>query len=354
MSVLRASPGRVEPRCALFGVCGGCQFQNFSYAAQLEWKTRIVADLLKRLGGLGEAVVNACVGSPREFFYRSKITPHFQAPRSGGGGVFPIGFLAVNQRRRIVDVPQCPIATEAINAALPAVRARAIAGQARYKRGATLLLRDAGGKVVTDPAQTICERLDIAPAPLRLEFLAGDFFQNNPYILPTFVTHVVGQARGEGCRFLVDAYCGSGLFALAAASCFEQTLGIEVNADAVKKAGQNARLNHLANCRFCAGSAERIFSEAPPSPNATAVILDPPRRGCDEAFLRQLIAYGPRRIVYVSCSPDTQARDLRTLLAAGYAVTAVQPFDLFPQTRHVENVVTLTRTITAPNPLPPT
>jgi 23S rRNA (uracil1939-C5)-methyltransferase/tRNA (uracil-5-)-methyltransferase len=342
--VLRPAPGRVEPRCPLFGACGGCQFQNFSYASQLEWKGRIVGDLLKRIGGLGGVVVNPCVGSPREFFYRSKITPHFQAPR-GGGGAFPIGFLAANQRRKIVDVPQCPIATEAINAALPGVRARSLADRARHRRGATLLLRDAGGEVVTDPRRTIGECVGIAPAPLRMEFLAGDFFQNNPSILPAFVNHVVGQARGDDCRFLVDAYCGSGLFALAAASCFEQTLGVEVNADAVRKAEQNARLNKLANCRFEAGSAEGIFASAPPFPDATAVILDPPRRGCDGEFLRQLVAYGPRRVVYVSCSPDTQARDLRELLAAGYAMASVQPFDLFPQTRHVENVVTLTRAV---------
>lgn len=333
--VLRACPERVEPRCPLFGTCGGCQYQNFSYPAQLAWKTRIIANLLKRLGGIDTAV-NPCHGSPREYHYRSKITPHFQHPKND---TFPIGFLAVNQREKIIDIPACPIATEAINTALPGIRARTLANRAQYKRGATLLVRETAEGVVTNPKQTVTERVD----GLELKFLAGDFFQNNPFILPAFVGHAIDQAHRDGCRFLVDTYCGSGLFALSGARRFEQVIGIEVNADAVKKAAENARLNGLANCRFLAGGAEHIFAAVTTPPDATAVLMDPPRRGSDEVFLRQLIVYSPKRIVYVSCGPDTQARDLKTLLAAGYAITDVQPFDLFPQTRHIENIVTLAR-----------
>ncbi len=335
LRVLRPSPDRIEPRCPLFGECGGCQYQNLAYTAQLEWKTSTIADLLRRLGGI-EAPVNPCHGSPREFHYRSKITPHFQFPRSDN---FPIGFLAVNQRQKIIDIPACPIATEAINAALPAIRDDARRHRARYKRGATLLLREAAEGVITNPKQTVTERV----GPLALQFLAGDFFQNNPFILPEFVDYAIRQAHQPPCRFLVDTYCGSGLFALSAARIFEQVLGIEVNADAVKKAAENARRNSIANCRFVAGSAEEIFAKVTTPAAETAVLIDPPRRGCDTVFLDQLLAYAPRRIVYVSCGPDTQARDLKPLLAAGYQIADVQPFDLFPQTRHIENIVTLAR-----------
>ena len=109
-------------------------------------------------------------------------------------------------------------------------------------------------------------------------------------------------------------------------------------------ARQNATANGIANATFQAGDAAAIFAGLAFPPGETVVVIDPPRKGCDESFLRQLFAYGPRAVVYVSCDPATQMRDLRQFLAAGYALTAVQPFDLFPQTRHLECVITLRRT----------
>ncbi len=334
--IVRPSPDRVEPKCPLFGKCGGCQYQNLNYPAQLRLKTAQIGDLLARIGGIQDAPVDLAVGSPREWGYRSKITPHFQRPR-GPQDAMPIGFLQVDNAHKIVDVPHCPIATDAINAALPGVRAKASAERARYKNGATLLLRHTVEGVVTDHKKVVSEKV----GPLTLRFLAGDFFQNNPFILEKFVGYAVDHAAAPGIRFLVDTYCGSGLFALSAAKRFEKVLGIEVNADAVAKATENARLNGLANCAFVADSAEHIFSKADFAPAETAVIIDPPRKGCDEVFLAQLVAFGPKRLVYVSCGPDTQARDLKYLLAAGYRLVKVQPFDLFPQTRHIENIAVL-------------
>ena len=142
---------------------------------------------------------------------------------------------------------------------------------------------------------------------------------------------------------MVDAYCGSGLFALGAAPAFERVAGIEISASAVDFATANAAANGIGHAVFRAGSAEAIFAGLEFPPDETAVIIDPPRKGCDEVFLRQLFVYGPRRVVYVSCDPATQMRDLKHFLAAGYALTTVQPFDLFPQTRHLECVVTLVK-----------
>jgi 23S rRNA (uracil1939-C5)-methyltransferase/tRNA (uracil-5-)-methyltransferase len=338
-----------EPPCPLFGRCGGCQYQHLAYPAQLEWKRRQVEELLKYMAGI-EFPVSPVIGSPKQFGYRSKITPHFHPPRPGANPAeLPIGFLRQGTRFDIVDVPACPIATDAINAELAAargrVRAKAAAGD--YERGATLLLREASGAVTTDYDAVITETVADPERPeaasLRLKFLARDFFQNNPFILPAFTAYVRAQAVASGARFLVDAYCGSGLFALVCARAFERVEGIEISESSVAFAKQNAELNGIANASFRAGDASAIFAGLQLPAADTAMVIDPPRKGCDEAFLSQLFAYGPRAVVYVSCDPATQMRDLRAFTAAGYAVTAVQPFDLFPQTRHLECVTTLRR-----------
>ncbi|MFM8337120.1 MAG: class I SAM-dependent RNA methyltransferase [Opitutaceae bacterium] len=350
VDVLRPAAERVAPRCPLFGRCGGCQYQHLDYPAQLEWKRRQVAELLEHMAGIAGFPVAPVKPSPRPFHYRSKITPHFAAPREGEAArPVPIGFLRQGTRFDIVDVPACPIATEAINARLTDVRAAVHARQAEYTRGATLLLREAGGAVTTDHDAVITEEIAGAgprpDEPLRLRFLARDFFQNNPFLLPAFTRHVREQAAAGGARFLVDAYCGSGLFALSAASGFERVAGIEISESSVRFARENAAANGVTNATFSAGDAAAIFAglDAAFVPADTAVVIDPPRKGCDEAFLEQLLAFGPRSVVYVSCDPATQMRDLKHFLAAGYTLTAAQPFDLFPQTRHLECVLTLRR-----------
>ena len=344
VAVLTPSPHRVAPRCPLFARCGGCQYQHLAYAEQLAWKQRQVAELLQHMAGV-EFPVAPVIASPREFGYRSKITPHFNPPRDPAVAP-PIGFLRQGTRFDIVDVPRCDIATDAINEKLTAVRAgvhaRAAAGE--FVRASTLLLRDAGGTVTTDYDAVITE----AVGDLKLHFLARDFFQNNPFILPAFTGYVCAQAAASGARFLVDAYCGSGLFALSAASAFERVAGIELSESSIRFARENATANGIANATFSAGDAAQIFAglaaHAPAFSSAdTAVVIDPPRKGCDENFLSQLFAFGPRAVVYVSCDPATQMRDLKSFLAAGYTLTAVQPFDLFPQTRHLECVITLRR-----------
>ncbi len=350
VSVLTPSPHRIVPPCPLFGRCGGCQYQHLTYAEQLLWKQRQVAELLQHMAGVTHAV-NPVIGSPKPYGYRSKITPHFNPPRDPATPP-PIGFLRQGTRFDIIDVPHCDIATDAINERLPvaraAIHARAAAGE--YLRASTLLLRDAGGKVTTDYEAIVTETV----GDLKLNFLARDFFQNNPFILPAFTSYVRAQAAGGGARFLVDAYCGSGLFALSAASAFERVAGIELSESSIRFARQNATANAITNATFQSGDAATIFAglpalATPACPDAfasaeTAVIIDPPRKGCDESFLNQLLAFGPRTVVYVSCDPATQMRDLKGFLAAGYTLTDVQPFDLFPQTRHLECVITLVKT----------
>jgi len=369
IEVLTVSPDRVAPLCPLFGRCGGCQYQNLSYHQQLIWKRRQVEELLQHMADL-EFPVAPTIGSPQQYGYRSKITPHFAGPRpakssgfsvhsskfvaEGGSGSetvnrehptdnlpFPIGFLRQGTRFDLLDVPRCPIATEPINERLTTLRTEiyAKAATGAYTRGATMLLRDAGGVVTTDYDQVITEDV----AGLKLRFLARDFFQNNPFILPAFTGYVRDQAAASGARFLVDAYCGSGLFALTSAPSFERVAGIEISESSVVFARQNATANGIANATFQAGDAAAIFAGMTFPAADTVVVIDPPRKGCDENFLNQLFAFGPRAVVYVSCDPATQMRDLKLFAASGYTLTAVQPFDLFPQTRHLECVATLKR-----------
>jgi len=157
------------------------------------------------------------------------------------------------------------------------------------------------------------------------------------------VAYAVEEAKASGASYLLDAYCGSGLFGISAANEFQEVLGVELSETAVKKATHNAEINGLTNCRFIAADAREIFAQVPHAGSDTVVIIDPPRAGCSEEFLQQLFAFGPKRVVYISCNPATQMRDLVLFTAAGYSLNKVQPFDLFPQTKHLECVMTLSK-----------
>ena len=335
VEVTKPSPDRIDPQCNLYGTCGGCQYQGVRYGAQLRWKREQVENSLVRLGGLS-VPVDPVIPSPQPFGYRSKLTPHFQGGRQGKD--LTIGFLRQGSRKALVDVAQCPIATDAINQALPAAREE-LQKAPKRKRGGTLLLREVIEGVMTDPKQLVSERV----GELIFHFKAGEFFQNNPYILPQLVEHVVTQAKAEENDLLVDAYCGGGLFGLSAAAQFEKVIGIEISREGFEGARTNARINRIENAEFFLGDASSIFDEIKGFTGSAALVIDPPRRGCDPDFLRQAIEFSPQRIVYVSCEPATQARDARILVEGGYQPVLAQPFDLFPQTRHVENVLTLVR-----------
>ncbi len=196
--------------------------------------------------------------------------------------------------------------------------------------------------------------------------------KNNPFMLTKMVDLVMSAATqkspvGKDMTHLIDCYCGSGLFAIGSSSSFDVCVGIEVNDKAVEEARENAALNGIENCAFVSASAEAIFKSKDPvrvkrnkngqkhvgsyeiddieisnlivgdfPRDTTVVVVDPPRKGCSEEFLEQLHEYKPQRVVYMSCDPATQARDAKFLVSYGYEIISVQPFDLFPQTRHIE------------------
>ncbi len=336
VEVLAASPDRIEPHCPHFTTCGGCQYQHLPYEKQLEWKTRQVRELLEHMVGV-DAVVKPTIPSPRQWGYRSKITPHFQRPKPGED--FPIGFLEFNRRNRLVDIYHCPIAMDEINEALQPIRDDVKRRAAEYKKGATLLLRASADRVETNHRSPVSEKV----GDLTFNFLAGDFFQNNPFILEAFTGHAAEQATGPNQKYLLDAYCGSGLFGLSLAKHFEQVIGIELSESSADWARRNALTNGIENASFIAASAENLFADIRFPSQETSVLIDPPRKGCSQDFLNQLFAFGPSRVVYVSCNPATQMRDLKNFLEEGYRIDSIQPFDLFPQTRHLECVISLSR-----------
>ncbi len=336
VEVLEKSPDRVEPGCPLFGECGGCQYQHLSYDKQLAWKTRQIKELLKHMAS-EEREVNPCESTEQIWNYRSKITPHFEKPIDGV--VKEIGFLKVGRRNDLLDITNCSIAMKEINEALPEVHADVRANGRQFKRGATILLRATEGRVERNPKAIAREEV----GGVKFDFVAGEFFQNNPFILPKFTEYVAEKALAGGAKYLVDAYCGAGLFGLCLAERFTKVMGVEVNEAGAKWAANNVSLNGFDNVSILQADAEAIFEKIDTPAEQTAVVIDPPRKGCTPEFLAQLVEYAPERVVYVSCDPATQVRDYKILRESGYVLEEVQPFDLFPHTRHVECVMVLVK-----------
>ncbi|KAG7342328.1 RNA methyltransferase, TrmA family protein [Nitzschia inconspicua] len=400
VEVLQASPDRVEPKCSLAGICGGCQYQHMSITAQRDWKQKHVQEVLlqQKIDGYetsDKVQVLSTAGTDQIFEYRSKLTPHYQAPmeetmqdESGETSTTyhleAVGFQQ-SSNRRLVDVPECPIATPPINKVYQQTRQQLYqrsqqgllnaspTGKKKRKRGgrsrsggalgATLLFRQADDDLETGEAVVVTDHnqyMTTTVKDLQFRYQAGNFFQNNNYVLPLMVDAVVEAATkpvsvtGMPPSYLIDCYCGSGLFAVSAAKHFKLCVGIEVNEKAAGEATENAKLNSIDNCQFVAASAEAIFTSPPTLTIAgfeelkvqdldrqqTVVVLDPPRKGCSPEFLQQLYEYSPQRIVYMSCGPATQARDAKGIVeVGGYDIVSIQPFDLFPQTKHIESLV---------------
>lgn len=384
--------------CKYFGKCSGCQFQNVEYETQLEFKRQTIVNAYKYFApqlSQGELpAIDPTQASPLQYSYRTKLTPHFNVPnRIPQDYVRPsIGFGSKGRpswrkgveggSQLILDIEECAIGTPIVIEGMKNERRRFENDFRKYKRGATVLLRenttlpdseghfdvkggstDSEGTVssleVTVEGQKLLKTCITEPRTIvteyvngyTFEFSAGEFFQNNNLILPIVTGYVKdnlqipGSAEGEP-NYLVDAYCGSGLFSITCLSGVSKVIGVEVSADSVKFAERNAKTNKIENATFIVGKAEEIFKNIDTPAERTSVILDPPRKGCDEVFLNQLSAYHPAKIVYISCNVHSQARDVEWFInntesGKHYKVESVRGFDFFPQTHHVESVAVL-------------
>ena len=264
-------------QCRYFGQCGGCQYQMIPYAQQLEIKREVVRRAYANYSRLDASLVPdvlPTMGSPETMHYRTKLTPHFDLPaalrRTHGTDLpvdtsvsVPIGFDNATTGR-VMDIEECPIGTRVLNEAMTHERQRVRDSIRSYKNGATLLLRDSlcspdsdVSTVVTDHRATVYERV----GGTTFSTPAGAFFQNNRSIIPLVIDYVKSQLPSTSSpQYLVDTYCGSGLFAICLAPMFDQVAGVEISASSIECAKANAKQNNVQNATFLAGEAERIFS----------------------------------------------------------------------------------------------
>ncbi|KAK0389882.1 hypothetical protein NLU13_3455 [Sarocladium strictum] len=401
-SITKPSPMRDDSRiqCKYFNTCGGCQFQMLSYEDQLVLKRRVLEKAFKNFSNLNPELVPEILptfASPLQYGYRTKLTPHFDGPpgpRRGKNQKLPfpscpdVGFMVKGQRK-VIDIEDCPIGTQAVRNGMQRERKRMQEEYLKYQRGATILLREnterfpKGDGEKQPPAETppyavrtetdaytelkTCEtdqRATITEhiGPYTFTNPAGTFFQNNNSILGPFTDYIRSHilpppsttsstsSSASPVKYLIDAYSGSGLFTITLSSVFTHSTGIDIAPDSITSARHNASLNNLTpdRCTFIAADAGELFKSVEYPADETVVVLDPPRKGCDADFLSQLRKFGPRRVVYVSCNVHTQARDVGVLVRGEgegkrYEIESLRGFDFFPQTGHVEGVAILNR-----------
>ena len=401
ISVVEPSHLRDDTRinCKYFSTCSGCQFQMLDYPTQLQHKKKIVEKAYKNFSQLPPElvpVIQDTIGSPLQYGYRTKLTPHFDGPpgflskaaKQGGAKktfdkVPEIGFMQKGMRKTL-DIEDCPIGTDAVRMGMKRERVRVAEELTKYQKGATILLRESTRRVpnsdegasqspqdtvkcvaatytdfktcITDNNATSTEYID----DFVFTSIAGSFFQNNNSILPNFTQYIrdhilppasTSTSTQPEIKYLIDAYSGSGLFTITLSSLFTSSIGIDVSSASITSARQNATLNKLSpsQCKFIDADAAELFKSVKFPSDETVVVLDPPRKGCDESFLRQLLKFRSRRVVYVSCNVHTQARDVGVLVRGmedgetRYSIESLRGFDFFPQTGHVEGVAVLNR-----------
>jgi 23S rRNA (uracil1939-C5)-methyltransferase len=388
VSIEQPSPDRVPSICAVFPTCGGCQVLHLGYAAQLSWKRRMVSDALTRLGGQSGVAVDEVVPTPAhvDTGYRNKVglVTRFHA------GEMQLGFYAA-RTHRVVGVERCPVLLPRLDAAVQALvglakelpqpfsAARHVVARASTT-GSELVVSfngDKPNKALGAIADELRQRIPaltglvstwepenentqfgkrfatlwgvpalhetIAGAHLR--FGIASFFQINTAILELIAQRLIGELAGA--RRVIDLYCGVGTFAVILGLHGVASTGVEWFKPAADECAANAAANGVVNAAFEHASAlDAVSGERGRTllTGADAVILDPPRKGCEPQVLAAIAQQRVARIVYVSCNPATLARDAKTLVEAGYRIDRVTPYDMFPQTGHVEIVMIFSKT----------
>ena len=383
LRVLRPNPGRVEPRCPVFGTCGGCQLQHASYALQLEIKAGIVRDALRRIGGVNLGAV-ACELSPLQWEYRSKAS--FPVRKIRGKPV--MGFYEADSHR-LTPLRSCPVnagplneifsvlATElpglgldvyderehrgalrhvilraglrtgqtlaslVINGRLTARNVNSIAGLCRPLKNLTTLTLNhnsrPGNVILGDRTEVlkgeglISERLD----SWALCYDTTSFFQVNTGQAERLFRHAADVA-GHGAASVLELYSGVGSLTCYLAGAGSVTAAEEWGSAAALME-RNLKNNGLSNVRVLKGRAEDLMGDL--AGGYGLVVLDPPRAGCARAVLDKILEFRPKRVLYVSCNPATLARDAKILReGGGYTLKSLRAFDMFPQTTHVETI----------------
>ena len=373
--------------CPVAAKCGGCQLTRLSYAEQLQWKQQRVTELLD-----GICEVRPILGMDDPFHYRNKVHAVLSVDKAGKpiSGVYAMG------THRVVPVRHCLIEDrradriiQTIVAMLPAYKLRIyneythrgflrhilirtghVTGQIMVVLVATSLEFPGKKAFVQELIQrhpeitTVvlnCNQRETSMVlgtkeitlygegymedelcGKRFRISPQSFYQVNAKQCEVLYRTAIDAAHLTGAETLLDAYCGTGTIGLCASGGCKQLIGVELNADAIRDAKENARRNGVENARFLCDDAGRFMQKLAKEGNAPDVVMmDPPRAGSDQKFLQSLLMLKPKRVVYVSCNPETLARDLRVLVDGGYQAEWATPVDMFPGTEHVETVVLL-------------
>ena len=397
LRVLTPSESRVTPPCPYYEKCGGCVCQHMTYEASLQMKRERVRDALTRIGGLTVDVAPV-IGMDDPWRYRNKTA----LPVGGEKGAPQIGFYAPRSHR-IIDIEGCLIAkqeSDEVSAILRRwmekfeiepyheetrvglirhvmsrvsrsgqVMAVVVAAAASlpHERELIAMLRAGvpglcslylninrrGDNVILGPESRLLhgeERLSDALCGLQYALSPQSFFQVNPIQTEKLYQTAVDFAGLTGNELVADLYCGAGTISLLLARHARKVVGIEIVPQAIRDAEENARTNGVSNAEFHAAAAEELLPQmVAQGLRPDVIVLDPPRKGCEDPVLRAIAAAAPRRVVYVSCDPATLARDAKILCANGYKADACQPVDMFCQTGHVETVCLLSKIRSAPH-----
>ena len=385
----QASPVRVTAPCPFYDDCGGCHLQHLSYTQQLRLKTAQIRDSLARIGKLPDVPVAPTLGCPKPFGYRNKVLYHYDRQKHA---------LGLVQRRgdSIIDLPECRISDPRANTVMHRLRALAAAQPTLHQtlRHVQVQVGQRTGEVLVTvivcaaiPAQVqhqVWEALrDIAtgvwmhvktqetPAVFHgtSTLIGGEeaiherlgahtfriepeaFVQVNTMQMTRLYELVCAYAALEGHEVVLDLYSGAGAVAFQLAPLCARVYAVEVNRQASLLAIQQAQRDGVANCQFRTGKVERIlYRYMAQQLRVDLAVLDPPRAGCRPEALQALVSMRVPRIIYISCSPPTLARDLRLLHDQGYRTTIVQPLDMFPQTYHIECVALVEYAAASPEP----
>jgi len=393
ISIEEKSADRIDAPCPVFEICGGCQLQHLSYAGQLKYKEKVVRDAMARLGKLPDVPVHPVKGMDNPWRYRNKS----QIPFGQEDGRVVAGFYQPRSHR-IADTDICLIQTPEADTLMASLKRnlqdmgiepyeeKTHRGMLRHvviRKGrvtgelmvvlvtkkqkfpqaerAVDLIRAALPEVTSIMQNVNPEKTNVIfgndtinlwgkdiiedrIGDVRFEISARSFYQVNPEQTEVLYGQALDYAGLTGSETVIDAYCGIGTISLFLAQRAKFVMGVEIVPQAIEDAKRNADLNGFTNTLFEAGPAEEVIPRwYKDGKQADVLVVDPPRKGCDEALLQTMLEQKPERIVYVSCNPATLARDLRILEDGGYRTQEVQPVDMFPQTTHVECVAWLTR-----------
>lgn len=389
--VLCPSAERLEPTCAVYAQCGGCQLQHVTYAAQLRIKQEIVQDALQRIGGFKDVSVQPVLGMETPWRYRNKGC--FQVGRRKDKvslGFFEEGtHCLVAEPCRHLFSPKVTSLVDSLEEILSAfqvkVAQKGVPGlhqiliresrakgeillgfiySGKYCDKKKAIAREifrkysevvgvcqsentkATGSILDRKVEIIKGRnwLEDKIGPLTFIISPASFFQVNSMQTNVLYEKVLEYVALSGEEEVVDAYCGTGTISLFLAKRARKVTGIEIVPEAVADARKNAERNGINNVEFVQGKAEKIMPQmVTRGARSQVVVVDPPRKGCDRELLDSIITVRAQRVVYVSCNPATLVRDLRYLADGGYVLKEVQPVDMFPQTSHVETVCLMSR-----------